>query len=72
LTGDKRRTSCGAAVLRVIVGEEHAFLGDAVDVGRLEAHHPEAVGADVGLTDVIAEDDQDVGLLCLRRSNLHE
>ena len=62
LAGDERRAARRAAVLRVIVGEHHAFLGDAVDVRRLVAHHAERVGADVGLADVVAEDDEDVRL----------
>jgi len=37
----------------------------AVDVGRLVAHHAEAVRADVVDADVIAPDDEDVGLLLL-------
>ena len=38
LAGDERRPAGGAALLGVVVGEHHAFLGDAVDVGRLIAH----------------------------------
>ena len=34
LAGDERRAAGGAALLRVRVGEDHAFLGDAVDIGR--------------------------------------
>ena len=37
-------------------------LGDAVDVGRLVAHHAVVVGADVELADVVAPDDEDVRL----------
>ena len=40
-------------------------LGDAVDVRRLVAHHAHVVGADVELADVVAPDDEDVGLLLL-------
>ena len=39
LAGDERRASRGAALLAVPVGEHRAFFGDAVDVGRLVAHH---------------------------------
>ena len=35
----KRGAAGGAALLAVPVGEHRAFLGDAVDVGRLVAHH---------------------------------
>ncbi len=38
LAEDERRAAGGAALLRVEVGEHRAFLGDAVDVGRLVAH----------------------------------
>jgi hypothetical protein len=33
------RAASRAALLTVLVGERHAFLGHAVDVGRLVAHH---------------------------------
>ena len=62
LAGDESRASGGAALLAVPVGEERAFLGDAVDVGRLVAHHALVVGADVPVADVVAPDDQDVRL----------
>src|ERR1700752_5251998 len=60
LPRDEGRASGGAAVLRVIVGEHHAFLGDAVDVRRLVANQSVRVDADVGLADVVAEDHEDV------------
>ena len=59
----------GAALLAVPVGEQRTLGGDAVDVGRLVAHHAVVVGADVELADVVAPDDDDVRLLrVLRRS----
>ena len=66
LPGDERRAAGGAALLAIPVGEERAFLGDAVDVRRLVAHHAHVVGADVELADVVAPDDEDVGLLSAR------
>ena len=42
LAGDERRPAGRAALLGVVVREHHAFLGDAVDVGRLEAHQSHA------------------------------
>ena len=63
LPGDERRAAGGAALLAVPVGEERAFLRDAVDVRRLVAHHALVVGADVEAADVVAPDDEDVGLL---------
>ena len=61
LAGNERRPACRAALLGIVIREHHAFLGDAVDVGRLVAHHAVRVGADVRLADVIAPDDDDVG-----------
>ncbi len=72
LARDERRAARGAGLLAVIVGEDHAFLGDAVDVGRPVAHQAHRVGADVGLADVVAPDDENVGLVlgeaCYRES----
>ena len=63
LAGDERRTSRRAALLGVVIGEHHSFLGDAIDVGRAIAHHPHRVGTDISLTDVVAEDDEHVWFL---------
>jgi hypothetical protein len=41
------------------------LFGDAVNIGRFEAHHAMAVGADIPHADVITHDDEDVGLLGL-------
>ncbi len=49
LPGDERRATGGAALLAIPVGEQRAFLGDAVDVRRLVAHHAHVVGAEVEL-----------------------
>ena len=61
-TEDERGAARGAALLRVGVGEQRAFLGEAIDVGRLVAHDAEVVGADVVDADVVAPDDEDVRL----------
>ena len=63
LAGDETGASGGTALLAVPVGEQRAFLGDAVDVGRLVTHHAVVVGADVPLADVITPEDQDVWFL---------
>ncbi len=63
LAGDKRRSPGRTTLLGIVIREHHAFLGDAVDVGRLVTHHAVRVGADVRLPDVIAPDDDDVGFL---------
>ena len=65
LSGDKRRASRRAGLLPVIVGEDRAFVGDAINVGRAISHHAAVVGADVPVTDVIGRDDENVGLLQL-------
>jgi hypothetical protein len=62
LAGDERRPPRRAALLGVIVGEHHAFFGDAIDIRRLVAHQAKRIGADIGLADIVAEDDEDVRL----------
>jgi hypothetical protein len=51
----------GAARLAVVIGEDAAFLGDAVDVGR-HAQHPVGVGADIPDADVVAPMTRMLGL----------
>ena len=60
LAGDEGRPPGGAALLAVIIGEIDPFAGDAVDVGRLVAHHAPVVVADVEPADVITHQGQDV------------
>src|SRR5262245_32718741 len=57
LACDEGRSTGCTARLAIVVGEEHALLGNSVDVGRL-AHHAVAVSTDVPRPNVIAEDDQ--------------
>jgi hypothetical protein len=63
LASDEVGATGRAALLGVVVREDGAFVGDAVDVGCGVTHHPAAVGADVRDADVIAPDDEDVGLV---------
>ena len=63
LPGDEGGPPSGAGLLAVIIGETHALSRNAVDVGRLVAHHGAAVVAEVPVADVIAHDDQNVGLV---------
>ena len=63
LAGDEARATGGAALLAIPVGEVRTFLGDAVNVRRLVAHHAVIVHADVEPADVVAPDHEDVGLL---------
>ncbi len=65
LSGDEGGAAGGAGLLAIIVGEDRALVGDAVDVGRAIAHHAAVVGADIPVADIIAHDDEDVGLLLL-------
>ena len=61
LARDEARTTGRAALLGIVVGEHHAFASNAVDVRRAVAHHAERIGAEIGLADVVAKDDQYVG-----------
>src|SRR5438132_14147490 len=54
VAANESRAPCRAALLGVIVGEAHAFVGDAINVRRLVAHHATAVVTDVPEADVIA------------------
>src|SRR5206468_12608325 len=63
LAGDEARAPGGTALLAVPVRKERAFLRDAVNVRRFVAHHSLVVSADVPVADVVAPDDEDVGLL---------
>ncbi len=62
LAGDEVRATRRAARLGVVVGEQHAFLGELVEVRRPPGHHAAVVSADVPDADVVAHDDDDVGL----------
>ena len=62
LSRDKRRASRSAGGLGVVIHEDHPFLADAVDVRRAAAHHAAMVGTDIPDADVVAPNDQDVGL----------
>ena len=61
LAHDECRAAGGAARLAVVVGEQHAVARDAVDVGRV-SHQAVGVGTHVPDADVVAPDDEDVGL----------
>ncbi len=69
-TADRHRTAdeCCAtgrtALLSVVVGEGHAFFGNAVNVRGLVAHHAAVVVADVPRANIVAPDDENIGLFC--------
>ena len=66
LTKDEGGASGGAGLLAVVVGEECAFAGNAVDVWGASAHHAAVVGADIPSAYVVGHDDDDVGFFGLR------
>src|ERR1700754_4276536 len=63
LAGDEGRSSGCARLLTVRVGEQHPFVGQAIDVRRLVAHQAVRVAAEVGDADIVAPDDEDVRAL---------
>ena len=66
LPGDEGRAAGGAGILRVMIGEEGAFPGDPVNIGRAIAHDPHIIGRDIGPAHIIAEDHQDIRPACGR------
>src|SRR4030095_10180587 len=69
-TGSNRRLACDescaasrATLLSIPVGKEHAFFGDAIDVGGAVSHDAFVIRADVDPADVISPDDQNVWFL---------
>ena len=62
LACDKRSAARGAALLAVGVGEKHPLFGDPVDVRSEVAHQATAITAEVGDSDVVAPDHQNVRL----------
>ena len=75
LAGDEVRATRRATGLGVVVGEQHAFLGDRVEVRRPAGHQAPMIGADVPHADVVTHDDEDVrrlgGVLCTGRALEH-
>ena len=70
LPGDEGRAARGAGLFAVGIGEHHAFLGDAVDVGCLVTHEPVRIAAEVRDADVVAPNDEDIRLAGLRHATL--
>ena len=62
LAGDEVGSAGGTGRLRIVVGEQHALGGEAVEVRRVRAHQAAVVGADVRPADIVAHDEQDVRL----------
>ena len=51
-----------AALLGIVVGEHRAFIADPVDVRRLADHQAAMVDARLHPADVVAHDEEDIGL----------
>src|SRR5262245_49927127 len=77
LAGNEIGAAGRAACLRVIVGEDHPVGGELVEVWGLARHDSTVVGADIEPADIVAHDDEDIGLasrrglLCLRNGSLN-
>ncbi len=63
--GDEVRSTRRAAGFGIVVGEAHPFGCKLVEVRRLPRHDALMIGADVEPADIVAHDDEDVGLLLL-------
>jgi hypothetical protein len=61
----------GAALHGDVVHELRAFLADAVDVGGFPDHQTLMVNARLHPADVVAHDEEDIGLLLLLRGCWH-
>ena len=66
--GEEGVAARGAALHGDIVHEDRAFVADAVDVGRFAHHQAAVVDARLHPADVVAHDEEDVGLGLLRGS----
>jgi hypothetical protein len=66
LAKDEGGASGCAGLLAIVVGEECASAGDAVDVGGAPAHHTAVVGADIPSANIVGHDHDDVGLCLIR------
>ena len=65
LSGDECGASGGAGRLGIMISEHDALSSYTIDVGRPVAHGAVTIGADVLPTDVIWENNEDVGFLVL-------
>jgi hypothetical protein len=57
----QRRATRRAARLGVTVGHHGAAVRNSVDIGSLAAHHAAVIRADVEPTDIVGDDEQNVG-----------
>src|SRR5208282_2245501 len=63
LAGNERSAASSAGLLAVVVSENRAFIGNAIDVGRAVPHHASVVSTDVPVADIVAHDHKNVWLL---------
>ncbi len=63
LAGDKRRAACGARWLRIERSQLDPVRRDLVDIRGRHTHDVSAETADIGIADIVAENDEYVGLL---------
>ena len=56
-SADESRAASRAALLRVAVGEGHAFSSDSINIRSSVAHHAAVVVADVPGADIVTPDD---------------
>ncbi len=61
LAGDKGRTACGGALLRVVGGKLSPFRRDAVNIRGFIPHHSLVIGTEIPVTNIIAKDHHDIG-----------
>jgi hypothetical protein len=61
--GDEVGAARGAARLRIVIGEQHAFGGELVEIGCPAGHQSAMISTDIPHADVITHDDDDVGPL---------
>src|SRR5262249_46056961 len=62
-TGDEGRPAGGATCFSVVIGKDHSFRGELVEIGRLPRHHSAVVGANVEPTNIVSHDADDIWLL---------
>src|SRR5215475_7735117 len=63
--GEERIAAGGAALHGDVVHEDRAFVADAIDVWRFADHQAAMIDARLHPSDVVAHDEEDVGLLSL-------
>jgi len=66
LSRDKRRPTCGAALLSVPVREQCAFCRDAIDIRGSVTHHAAVISAGIHPANVVTPYDEDIGFILCR------